>query len=97
MIERLRQENSDPDYERLKKLEQITSEITHDLNNLLSVILGRVDMLQKRTDNQELVKLELTKIEASASRAIDMITKLQSLIKDKEHEEFTSVNTEEAE
>lgn len=75
-VERQRTENALVQGERLRALGEMASGVAHDFNNVLAVILGRVELaLEDATDDR--LKKDLKIIEQTALDASGMVRRLQ--------------------
>ena len=59
---------------RMESLGRLATGVAHDLNNILAPILISIEMLQKRLQDEEYLKM-LAKAEANAQRGADIIKK----------------------
>ena len=57
----------------------ITQGIAHNLNNLLGVVVGYLDLMKTGLDNTALVKRSVDSMDKSISRVVDIIRQLSSL------------------
>ena len=57
----------------------ITQGIAHNLNNLLGVIVGYLDLMKTGMDNTALVKRSVESVDKSVNRVVDIVRQLSSL------------------
>lgn len=57
----------------------ITQGIAHNLNNLLGVIVGYLDLMKTGMDNPALVKRSVESVDKSVNRVVDIVRQLSSL------------------
>ncbi|HEY8892245.1 MAG TPA: hybrid sensor histidine kinase/response regulator [Clostridium sp.] len=72
--------------EKLKAMGEMAAGITHDINNILTPIVGFVQLLQDRTKEKESLKL-LNVIEICAYDGINITNKVKRLTKEYKHGE----------
>ncbi len=92
--ERRRQEGETAQTKKLLALGQMASGLAHDFNNMLTIILGRVQLLKSRTTDPE-VRSSLRTIETAAFDSTDIIQRLQDFTRTRsreEREEFSPVD-----
>jgi PAS domain S-box-containing protein len=77
--------------EKLRALGQMASGVAHDFNNLLSVILGRVQLLQRKAKDSE-TERGLRSIERAALDASSTIKRIQDFARVRKDQEFKWVN-----
>jgi CheY-like chemotaxis protein len=87
-IRRLQQELEQS--REVKALGQMILGIAHDLNNSLSAILGRAQLLQQSLHNQQKLRSGLKIIEKAASDATETIKKIQQCTRSTKEAEVTS-------
>ncbi len=68
---------------KLQALGRMASGIVHDFNNMLAVVLGKVQMLGQKIQNHAFAK-ELQTIEKAVEASIDTIRRLQDFTRDRE-------------
>jgi len=61
--------------QRMESLGRLATGVAHDLNNILAPILMSIEMLQKKLQDEEYLKM-LSKAEASAHRGADIIKQM---------------------
>jgi diguanylate cyclase (GGDEF)-like protein len=66
--------------ERLRSVGEMASGMVHDFNNVLSAILGTVDILASRTDLPSDTREDLENLQASASEGLHSVQRLQSFL-----------------
>lgn len=66
--------------ERFSQISKVISEISHQINNPVSIILANIEMLKKGTINENLKKRLLT-IEQASKRISSLIDKVDMLVK----------------
>lgn len=81
--ERRRQEGESAQQKKLVALGQMASGLAHDFNNMLTIILGRVQLLKSRTTDPGLVS-SLKTIEKAAFDSTDIIQRLQDFTRQRE-------------
>jgi signal transduction histidine kinase/CheY-like chemotaxis protein len=64
--------------QRLEAVGQLTGGVAHDFNNLLTVIIGSVELLERRPDDGPTVRRLARNIKAAAERGAEITTKLLS-------------------
>lgn len=62
--------------QKLESIGRLAGGVAHDFNNMLTVILGHVDLLLKRTDPSEASHAELDEIRKAACRSADLTRQL---------------------
>ena len=62
---------------RLEALEQMTSGVAHDVNNVLSAILGRTQLLLQNPHDRQALESGLRVIEKAALEATETIKRIQ--------------------
>ncbi|KPK78656.1 MAG: hypothetical protein AMJ89_00815 [candidate division Zixibacteria bacterium SM23_73] len=77
--------------EKLRALGQMASGVAHDFNNLLSIILGRVQLLQRKAKDSE-TERGLRSIERAALDASSTIKRIQDFARVRKDQEFKWVN-----
>ncbi len=73
----------------------ITQGIAHNLNNLLGVVVGYVDLLKSAADNPDLVRRSSTLIDKALKRMVTIVQQLSTIATD-ERPHFSPVTVEEA-
>ncbi|MEJ2049281.1 MAG: ATP-binding protein [Calditrichota bacterium] len=81
--ERRRQEGETAQQKKLVALGQMASGLAHDFNNMLTIILGRVQLLKSRTTDPGLLR-NLKTIEKAAFDSTDIIQRLQDFTRQRE-------------
>jgi two-component system NtrC family sensor kinase len=64
--------------QRLEAVGQLTGGVAHDFNNLLTVIIGSVELLERRAHNDETVRRLARNIKAASERGAEITAKLLS-------------------
>lgn len=64
--------------QKLEAVGQLTSGITHDFNNILGIILGNVNLLERSIDGDEKAKKRIDTIKQAGQRAADLTKSLLS-------------------
>jgi two-component system, NtrC family, sensor kinase len=64
--------------QRLEAVGQLTGGVAHDFNNLLTVIIGSVELLERRPDDGDTVRRLGRNIKAAAERGAEITAKLLS-------------------
>ncbi len=64
--------------QRLEAVGQLTGGVAHDFNNLLTVIIGSVELLERRPHDDETVRRLARNIKAASERGAEIIAKLLS-------------------
>jgi two-component system NtrC family sensor kinase len=64
--------------QRLEAVGQLTGGVAHDFNNLLTVIIGSVELLERRPDDGETVRRLARNIKAASERGAEITAKLLS-------------------
>jgi two-component system sensor histidine kinase AtoS len=77
--------------ERLRAMGEMTAMVAHAFNNLLAVILGRTQLLVRRTE-EERVRENLYVIQATAQRAGTMVRQLQEYFGEQVDLRFSDVD-----
>ncbi len=80
---------------RMEALGRMTMGVAHDLNNLLSGLIGHIELLQKRLEQNstaEPVRPSLQTIETTAEDGAALIEKLQRYIREDSQKHFEPVN-----
>jgi len=80
--------------EKLRALGQMASGVAHNFNNLLAIILGRTQLLQKKAKDLEIEK-GLTSIERAALDASSTIKRIQDFARVRKDQEFKWVDVNE--
>lgn len=80
--------------EKLRALGQMASGVAHNFNNLLAIILGRVQLLQKKARNLDTEK-GLRSIEAAALDASSTVKRIQDFARVRKDQEFKWVDIDE--
>jgi PAS domain S-box-containing protein len=77
--------------ERLRALGQMASGVAHNFNNLLAIILGRAQLLQRRVKDPEIEK-GLRSIERAAVDAASTVRRIQDFTRVRKDHEFAWVD-----
>jgi PAS domain S-box-containing protein len=80
--------------EKLKALGEMASGVAHDFNNILGVILGRVQILLKLTQDEKLRK-NILLLEKVALDGAQIIKRIQDFTRKRSQKEFVPVNIHE--
>jgi CheY-like chemotaxis protein/anti-sigma regulatory factor (Ser/Thr protein kinase) len=64
----------------------ITKGITHNLNNLLGVVVGYLDLLKNGQDSPDMVKRSVGLIDKSITRMVDIVGQLGTIANNERHE-----------
>ncbi len=64
--------------QRLEAVGQLTGGVAHDFNNLLTVIIGSVELLERRPDDGDTVRRLARNIKAASERGAEITAKLLS-------------------
>jgi signal transduction histidine kinase/CheY-like chemotaxis protein len=64
--------------QRLEAVGQLTGGVAHDFNNLLTVIIGSIELLERRPHDGETVRRHAGNIKAAAERGAEITAKLLS-------------------
>jgi signal transduction histidine kinase len=78
MLRRERAEQMMLRAQRLEAVGQLTGGVAHDFNNLLTVIIGSVELLERRPDDGPTVRRLARNIKAAAQRGAEITAKLLS-------------------
>jgi two-component system NtrC family sensor kinase len=78
MLRRERAEQVLLQAQRLEAVGQLTGGVAHDFNNLLTVIIGSVELLERRPDDGEAVRRLARNIKAASQRGAEITAKLLS-------------------
>ncbi len=78
MVKRERAEQALLQAQRLEAVGQLTGGVAHDFNNLLTVIIGSVELLERRPDDAPTVRRLARNIKAAAERGAEITAKLLS-------------------
>lgn len=78
-------------HERLRAMGEMTTMVAHNFNNLLAVVLGRCQLLLRKTDDAE-VREGLDLIKTHAVRAGDMVRHLQDYFGEQVDLRFTEID-----
>ena len=62
--------------QKIESLGQLTGGIAHDFNNMLAVIIGNLDMAERRIDNPERLRRALHNAQEGARRAAELTQRL---------------------
>jgi PAS domain S-box-containing protein len=76
--------------ERLRAVGELSAGVSHNLNNILTNVLGPAQLLKRKTDDPELLR-EVDDIVTSAVRARDLIHELHLSVRTQEEESLTPV------
>jgi PAS domain S-box-containing protein len=76
--------------ERLRAVGELSAGVSHNLNNILTNILGPAQILQRKTDDPELLR-EIDDIEISARRARDLVHELHLSVRNVKEESLHPV------
>jgi signal transduction histidine kinase len=77
--------------ERLRAVGELSAGISHNLNNILTSVLGPARLLQRKTDDPELLR-EVDDIVVSALRARDLVHELHLFVREDKQEFLHSVS-----
>lgn len=77
--------------EKLRALGQLASGVAHDINNVLALVLGRVDLLLLRANDPEL-ELNLKTIRQAALDGAETARRLQTFAQTRQDENFSEVD-----
>jgi signal transduction histidine kinase/ActR/RegA family two-component response regulator len=87
--------------QKMQAIGTLVSGVAHDFNNILSAIIGFADMASRRLHKSEFVEMSLHQVLTSAHRARDLVARLLSFGRPREHERravwLSEVTTEVAE
>jgi two-component system, NtrC family, sensor kinase len=64
--------------QRLEAVGQLTGGVAHDFNNLLTVIIGSVELLERRAHNDETIRRLARNIKSASERGAEITAKLLS-------------------
>ncbi|MFC1716898.1 ATP-binding protein [Candidatus Poribacteria bacterium] len=78
--------------QKLKELGQMTLGVVHDLNNVLSAILGRAQLLRQNPHDQKAIKPGLEIIEKAALDATETMKRIQHFTRSAKDADFVPVN-----
>lgn len=78
-------------YERLRALGEMASGVAHDFNNVLGAILGRAQLLQRRVDNEDVLR-GLRIIEKAAQDGSVTVKRIQEFSRVRTDREFAAVD-----
>lgn len=81
--------------EKLRAMGEMAAGITHDINNILTPILGSVQLLKDTTSEKEVLKL-LTVIEICAYDGMNITKKVKKLTKKYNHDDFETFSIDSA-
>jgi PAS domain S-box-containing protein len=79
--------------ERLRAVGELSAGISHNLNNILTNVLGPAQLLKRKTDDPELLR-EVNDIIISAVRARDLVHELHLSVRDVEEEPLRPVSVD---
>jgi len=77
--------------ERLRALDEMAAGVAHDFNNLLAVILGRAELLQRRTTDPE-SKRGLEAVRDAAQDGADTVRRIQEFTRTRQILSFGAVD-----
>jgi PAS domain S-box-containing protein len=77
--------------ERLRALGEMAAGVAHDFNNLLAVILGRAELLQRRTTDPE-SKRGLEAVRTAAQDGADTVRRIQEFTRTRQSRSFGTVD-----
>jgi PAS domain S-box-containing protein len=77
--------------ERLRALGEMAAGVAHDFNNLLAVILGRAELLQRRTTDPE-SKRGLEAVRKAAQDGADTVRRIQEFTRTRQSRSFGTVD-----
>ncbi len=77
--------------ERLRALGEMAAGVAHDFNNLLAVILGRAELLQRRTTDPE-SKRGLEAVRKAAQDGADTVRRIQEFTRTRQSRSFVAVD-----
>ncbi len=69
-------ENRSAQFKKLSALGEISAGVAHDFNNILTIVLGRVQLMKRMFDDPKLAK-NLEKIEVAVKDGADKVRKIQ--------------------
>ena len=94
IVERRQAERELIRLERLRAVGQLSAGVSHNLNNILTSVLGPAQLLKRHTDDPALLG-EIDRIIASGKRARDLVHQLHLSVRTREEESLqpVSVNT----
>lgn len=83
--------------ERLEALEELTEGIAHKFNNILTIILGYIQLLLEETEEPglEKIKKQLELVEKSASEGAKVVSKLREFVRARKEAECVEVDLNE--
>jgi signal transduction histidine kinase/ActR/RegA family two-component response regulator len=61
--------------QRMESIGQLTGGIAHDFNNLLTIVMGNLDIAERRIGNAQAAKLDQNTLESELNKALDSINK----------------------
>jgi PAS domain S-box-containing protein len=79
--------------ERLRAVGELSAGVSHNLNNILTNVLGPAQLLQRKTDDPELLR-EVDDIITSAVRARDLVHELHLSVRTEEEETLKPVSVD---
>lgn len=83
-------------HSKLTALGEMAAGIAHEINNPLTIILGRVDAIKRQLDNNSLttqdISLGISKIEATTIRISKIVKSMKSLSRENLGDEFVRTN-----
>ncbi|NOX36504.1 MAG: PAS domain S-box protein [Calditrichaeota bacterium] len=94
ITDRLELQNRLIQTERIRAMGEMAAGVAHDFNNLLAIILGRVQLLKLKTENQEWAQ-ELEVIEKAAQQGSEIVQKLHETTRQKRERHFQPVSLSE--
>ncbi|MEN8154510.1 MAG: ATP-binding protein [Acidobacteriota bacterium] len=82
-------------YSKLESLQMVANGVTHDFNNILTIIMGNLELMKSNFKENDKLKKPLNKIEESAGRASRLLSELHlfssNAVKDVRNEEMGEI------